>query len=98
MCASRPQKPELGSLNLIVGGPQRRSNRKIERSTQWTVGEHGNRRNRQQQPANQKEKISFCQHADAEKLCEIHCTAGYNLDECKTLFRLQEDASTASDA
>jgi hypothetical protein len=37
MCASRPQKPELGSLNLIVGGPQRRSNRKIERSTQRIV-------------------------------------------------------------
>jgi hypothetical protein len=38
MFASRPQRPELGSLNLITRGLQRRSSRKIERSTQWITG------------------------------------------------------------
>jgi hypothetical protein len=35
---SRPQRPELGSLNPVTRGPQRRNSRMIERSTQRIMG------------------------------------------------------------
>jgi hypothetical protein len=49
-------------------------------------GNCGNRENRQQQLIEQKEKRSFCHPDDAEKWCEIHHTAGHDLEECKTFL------------
>jgi hypothetical protein len=35
---------------------------------------------------NQKEKRPLHRPADAKKWCEIHCTTGHNLKECKTFL------------
>jgi hypothetical protein len=42
--------------------------------------------NREQQPAKQKEKRSFCRPANAEKWCEIHHISWHDLEECKTIL------------
>jgi hypothetical protein len=49
-------------------------------------GDHGYCRNRQQQSTDQKEKRLFHRPADKEKWCEIHHTAGHDLEECKTFL------------
>jgi hypothetical protein len=46
----------------------------------------GDRGNRMQQPAEQKEKIPFHQPADDEKRCEIHRIIGHYLKECRTFL------------
>jgi hypothetical protein len=46
-------------------------------------GDHGYRRNHQQQSSDQKEKMPFRHRNDVEKWCEIHRTSGHNLKECK---------------
>jgi hypothetical protein len=48
--------------------------------------DHGDHRNRQQQPVDQKEKRLFRRPADIEKWCKIHHTAGHNMEECKTFL------------
>jgi hypothetical protein len=41
---------------------------------------------RDKQSSNQKEKMPFrCSH-DSKKWCEIHCTLGHDLEECKTFL------------
>jgi hypothetical protein len=49
-------------------------------------GDHGYHGNCQQQPADQKGRRSFYRRADAEQWCEIHHTAGHDLQECKTFL------------
>jgi hypothetical protein len=39
--------------------------------------------NRKQPPTDQKEMRSFRHPTDTEKWCEIHCTTGHDLEECK---------------
>jgi hypothetical protein len=49
-------------------------------------GDNGYRGNRQQQSSDQKERRHFRCPDDAEKRCEIHCTLGHDLKECKTFL------------
>jgi hypothetical protein len=46
-------------------------------------GYHGNH---QQQSLDQKKKRSFHRLDDTKKWCEIHCTSGHDLEECKTFL------------
>jgi hypothetical protein len=68
---------------------------KNKKQEDWEVntadhGDCGNHGNRQQQPTDQKEKRSFRQPANAEKWCEIHRTAGHDLEECKMFLDLKK--------
>jgi hypothetical protein len=78
MSALRPPRPKSDSLNHVTRGHQGRSSMMIWRSTLSIVGIIKTIEiveNRQQQPAEQKEKMSFHRSDDAEKWCEIHHTA-----------------------
>jgi hypothetical protein len=63
----------------------------MKKQDDWEVnttdrGDHGYHGNRQQQSSNQKEKRRLHRLADIEKWCEIHHTAGHDLEECKTFL------------
>jgi hypothetical protein len=51
-----------------------------------TTTDRGDHKNHHQQSSDQKEKRLFHCPADAEKWCEIHCTTGHDLEECKTFL------------
>jgi hypothetical protein len=48
--------------------------------------DRGDREYHSKHSSEQKEKKPFRHPDDAEKWCEVHCTAGHNLEECKTFL------------
>jgi hypothetical protein len=48
------------------------------------------------QSLEQKEKRPFRHPVDGEKWCEIHCTSGYDLEECKTFLDQKKMPSPAA--
>jgi hypothetical protein len=48
--------------------------------------DHKDHGDRSKQSSDQKEKRSFWCLDDTEKWCEIHCTSGHDLEECKTFL------------
>jgi hypothetical protein len=69
-------------------GPSKK--KQDDREVMTTVrGDHRDRgyhENHHQQSSDQKEKRLFHRPANAEKWCEIHCTTGHDLEECKTFL------------
>jgi hypothetical protein len=68
-------------------GPARRKD-----DREVNTAERGDRKDqrdqgfREKQSSGQKERKPFRRPNDAEKWCEIHCTAGHDLEECKTFL------------
>jgi hypothetical protein len=68
-------------------GPARR---KVDREV--NTAERGDRKDHRdqgfcgKQSSGQKERRPFRRPDDAEKWCEIHCTAGHDLEECETFL------------
>jgi Ni/Co efflux regulator RcnB len=81
--ASEAQARLLESRNK--GSPRKKQQDDREVNTA-DHGDHGNRENHQQQPAEQKEKMLFRRPDDVEKWYEIHRTVRHDLEECKTFL------------
>jgi hypothetical protein len=62
------------------------SKKKQQEDRDVNTADRRDRGNRQQQPAEQKEKRPFHRPTDVEKWCEIHQAAGHDLEECKTFL------------
>jgi hypothetical protein len=72
-------------------GPSKmkQDNQEVNTADQGDCKDHRDRgyhRNRQQQSLDQKEKRPFHRPDNAEKWCEIYCTSGHDLKECKTFL------------
>jgi hypothetical protein len=77
---------------------KQQDDREVNTADRGDRGNYGNHEKHQQQLAEQKEKMSFHHPNDAEKWCEIHHTAGHDLEECETFLDHKKDASTSSGA
>jgi hypothetical protein len=68
------------------GSSRRRDDREVNTVERGDQKDHGRYRYRGKQYSDQKERRPFRHPDNAEKWCEIHCTDGYDLEECKTFL------------
>jgi hypothetical protein len=68
------------------GTSRKKEDREINTADRGDHKDRGDRGYHGKQSSEQKEKTHFWRLDDAEKWCEIHCTMGHDLEECKTFL------------
>jgi hypothetical protein len=68
------------------GPARRKDDREVNTAKQGDQKDRRDQGFRGKQSSDQKERRPFRRSDDAEKWCEIHRTAGHDLEECRTLL------------
>jgi hypothetical protein len=80
-------------------GPSRKKdNWEVNTADQGDCKDRGDHGYCGKQSLEQKEKRPFQRHDDAEKWCEIHRTAGHDLEKCKTFLDCKKMPPPAASA